>query len=393
MDVFDKCVRRRDIELASKDLPFYRPIEKRLPGGEVLVDGRAVLMAGSNDYLALSGDPRLQAAAVEAIRGLGTGNSGSRALNGTLALHEKLEEELAGFLGHEAAMVVSTGYQANLALSPLFGPDDVLFADRHVHASLVEAVRLGQARFRRYRHNDAADLARMLATADPSAGRLILTEGMFSTTGDLCDLPAISDLARRHGARVVLDGAHDIGLLGTYGGGVAEDIAVDVQTLTFSKCFGTIGGAVTGSRRVIDYLRYHARAALFSASLPAACTAAALAALDIIRGEPERRWRVLAAAERLRAGLAELGFAVVPGRTPTIPLHIGDTPLCLRAWAELLDEGIFTNAMIPPSVPEGRALIRLSVTADHGDAHLERVLDAVAAVGRRLNLIACAGAR
>lgn len=392
-DAFSKCRLPQEAEAlhASGVYPFYVPIEERLGGGEVMVRGRRVLMAGSNDYLALADDPRLKAAGADALRRLGAGNSGSRVLNGTLTLHENLECELAEFLGHEATMVVSTGYQANLTLSPLFGPHDVLLADRHIHASLVEAIRLGQARLRRYRHNDMAQLGHLLETADPAAGSLILTEGMFSVGGDLCDLPGIAELTGRYGARVILDSAHDVGLLGAGGRGAAEhhdlQSAVDVQTLTFSKCFGTLGGAVAGPRHVIDYLRHSARAALFSASLPPACTAAALAALDIIRTEPERRRAVLTTAERLRSGLTALGFAIPPGGTPTVPLQVGDALLCCRFWAELLDEGILANVMLPPSVPEGKALIRISVTAAHTDAQVDRLLSAVAAVAGRINTI------
>ncbi|GAA1678165.1 pyridoxal phosphate-dependent aminotransferase family protein [Nonomuraea maheshkhaliensis] len=389
-DPFSKCRLPDEIEalIAPGVYPFYVPVEERPGGGEAVVGGRRVLMAGSNDYLALSGDPRLKEAGVRALRLLGAGNSGSRALNGTLALHQRLEAELAAFLDHEAAMVVSTGYQANLALSALFGPRDLLLADRDIHASLIDAARLGLAPLRRFRHNDLEQLERLLEEADPAAGVLVLTEGMFSVGGDLCDLPGIAKLAERHGARVVLDSAHDLGLLGPGGRGAAEHFglqpAVDVQTLTFSKCFGTLGGAVAGPGHVIGYLRHSARAALFSASLPPACTASALAALDVVRTEPERRQAVLASAERLRSGLAALGFAIPPGGTPTVSLRVGDAMTCCRFWSGLLEEGVLANAMLPPGVPEGRALIRLSVTAAHTGAQVDRILDAVSTVATRL---------
>ncbi|MEQ4725703.1 aminotransferase class I/II-fold pyridoxal phosphate-dependent enzyme [Nonomuraea sp. B19D2] len=393
LDAFSKCRPRPDQQfiVESGTYPYYRPITERLENGEVVIGGRAVLMAGSNDYLALSNDPRLKSAAVDALGRHGVGNSGSRLLNGSLALHEELEAELADFLEMEAALVVSTGYQANLALGALFAHNDVVYVDRYIHASLVDATQLGQASVARYQHNDIGHLERLLETAGPDKGRLILSEGMFSTDGDLCDLPGIVRLARAHGARLILDGAHDVGLLGAGGRGAAEHFgqlaAVDVQTLTFSKCFGTLGGAVAGSRRVIDYLRHHARPAVFSASLPSGCVAAARAALHIIRTEPERRLRVMAAAERLRADLAALGFATAPGITPAIAIQVGDTLLCARLWKELLNEGVYTNAMVPPGVPRGKALIRLSVTAAHTDAHLARIVDACAAAGRRLGLI------
>jgi 7-keto-8-aminopelargonate synthetase-like enzyme len=267
-----------------------------------------------------------------------------------------------------------------------------VYADRYIHASLTAATQLGQARVVRYRHNDIGHLEQLLKEAGRDEGGLILSEGMFSTDGDLSDLPGIVRLARSHGARLILDTAHDAGLLGAGGRGAAEHFglqaAVDVQTLTFSKCFGTLGGAVAGPRHVIDYLRHHAQPAVFSASLPAACVAAARAALHIIRTEPERRLRVLAAAERLRADLAALGFATAPGITPAIAIQAGDTLLCARLWKELLNEGVYTNAMVPPATPGGKAVIRLSVTAEHTDAHLTRIADACAAAGRRLGLIA-----
>ncbi|MEV0829536.1 aminotransferase class I/II-fold pyridoxal phosphate-dependent enzyme [Nonomuraea rubra] len=391
-DPFSKCRLPEAEALAASGLyPYYLPVEERPGGGEVVVGGRRVLMAGSNDYLALADDPRLKEAGAEALRRLGAGNSGSRVLNGTLALHETLERELAAFLGHEAAMVVSTGYQANLALSALFGPRDVLYADRRIHASLIDAARLGQAALRRFRHNDMTQLAGMLEAADPAAGAIVLTEGMFSVGGDLCDLPGITKLAARHGARVVLDSAHDAGLLGAGGRGAAEhhglQSAVDVQTVTFSKCFGTLGGAVAGPYHVVHYLRHSARSALFSASLPPACTAAALAALDIVRTEPERRRAVMCNAERLRSGLVALGFGIAPGGTPTVSLRVGDRLTCCRFWAGLLEEGVLANVMLPPAVPEGEALIRLSVTAAHTGGQVDRILGAVASVAGRLGLL------
>ncbi|MCK2221978.1 aminotransferase class I/II-fold pyridoxal phosphate-dependent enzyme [Actinomadura sp. ATCC 31491] len=393
-DAFAKCQLPPEAEsLTSLRLyPFYRPVAERFGDGEVLVEGRRVLMAGSNDYLALAEHPRVKEAGVGALRRLGAGNSGSRVLNGTLALHEELEAELARFLGHEAAMVVTTGYQANLALAPLFGPRDVLYADRHAHASLIEAARLGGSPLRRFRHNDVAHLGEMLAADDPELGRLIVTEGMFSVTGDLCDLPAIAGLATAHGARLIVDSAHDLGLLGATGQGAGEQLGhqdtIDVQTLTFSKCLGTTGGAVAGPARIIGYLRHRARAALFSASLPAACAAAALASLRIVREEPERRRRVLEHARRLRDGLAGHGFTLPPGDTPTVPIEIGDPVTCCRFWTALLEEGVLANAMLPPAVPEGRSLIRVSVTAAHTEAQVDRLLEALATVADRLGPIA-----
>ncbi|GAA2628551.1 pyridoxal phosphate-dependent aminotransferase family protein [Actinomadura fulvescens] len=385
--MFAKCRdwRLMDEAVAMGVYPYYRPIEMPAGAGEVVVGGRRVVMAGSSDYLALSGDARVRAAAVAAIERLGVGTGGSRLTNGTLALHEELEGRLARFLGHEAAMVVTTGFQANLALSALFGPADEVLADGHVHASLIDAARQGRARLRRFRHNDLGHLARLLERGQADAGRLVLSEGLFSATGDVCDLPGIVKLAERHRVRLCLDIAHDVGVLGAGGRGAAERFglqsAVDVYTVAFSKGLGGLGGAITGPEPVINYLRHHARAMLFSTSLPPASAAAALAGLGIIEAEPERRRRVLAHAARLSTELAALGLAGVgPGDTPIIAVPVGDAVRCMRLCSTLLDEGVFTLAMIPPSVPEGRSLIRLTVTAAHTDDHIDRILDAFAVV-------------
>jgi 8-amino-7-oxononanoate synthase len=393
LDAFDRCRLHDDFQPVTElgAYPYYRPVEERLATGEVVVGGRVLVAAGSNDYLGLSADPRLKEAACQAIRALGTGTSGSRLVNGSLALHERLEGRLAAFLGQEAAMVTPTGFLANLALSALVGPRDTVLADQLIHASLIDAVRLSRARLRRYRHNDLGHLERLLAGCDPAGAGLIITEGMFSTTGTLCDLPGTAALARRHGARLVLDGAHDIGLLGPGGRGAAEHHgllpAVDLHTMAFSKCFGTTGGAVAGPEQIMVYLRHHARSMVFSAALSPSSTAAALAALDIVETEPERRHRALAAAARLRADLAGLGFGTGASQTTIIPVHVGDVVLCCRLWRELFEEGVFATAMVPPSVPDGQALIRVSTTALHTDAQLDRIASAFAAAGRRLGLI------
>ncbi|NJP96755.1 pyridoxal phosphate-dependent aminotransferase family protein [Nonomuraea sp. FMUSA5-5] len=393
LDVFDRCRLHDDVQPVTEmgAYPYYHPAEERLADGRVRVHGRVLVSVGSNDYLGLSADPRLKDAACRAVRSLGTGTSGSRMANGSLTLHETLEGRLATFLGQESAMVTPTGFLANLVLSALVGPRDTVLADQLIHASLIDAVRLARARLRRYRHNDLDRLEHLLRECDPAGGALILTEGMFSTTGTLCDLPGTAALARRHGVRLILDGAHDIGLIGPGGRGAAEHYglgsAVDLHTLAFSKCFGTTGGAVAGPEQIILYLRHQARSMVYSAALSPASTAAALAALDIIEHEPERRHRALAAAARLRADLTGLGYETGDSPTTIIPVHVGDLVLCCRLWRELFDEGVFTTAMVPPAVPDGQALIRVSTTALHTDPQLDQVAAAFAAAGRRLGLI------
>ncbi|CAL9546950.1 8-amino-7-oxononanoate synthase [Streptomyces sp. enrichment culture] len=386
-DVFGKersALHRLVAQSASR--PYYRPLTAR--GAEVELDGRTVVMAGCNDYLGLSADPRVTEAAARALRRYGVSCSGSRVLNGTLALHEELEGRLAAFVGGEAALVTTTGFQANLALAALLDERDAVFADMSNHASLVDAVRLGGAAHHRYRHRDLGHLGRLLAASEPGRGRLIVTDGMFSMEGDLCPLPGIVELARRHGARLVVDGAHDIGLLGARGRGVSEHFGligeVDLVTGTLSKCFGSVGGMLVGPASVVEHLRHSARSVLFSAAMPPASAAAALASLRIIESEPERRRRVFGHARRLLAGLRSLGWDTGDSTTPVVPVYVGDSRLCLRVWQELLDAGVFTNAVVAPAVARNRALIRVTPQAVHTDDHISRVLDAFARVRRGL---------
>ncbi|GAB2902623.1 aminotransferase class I/II-fold pyridoxal phosphate-dependent enzyme [Streptomyces mayteni] len=380
-DIFDKKPIAVIGEMAETGVsPYYRTAEPN------------AVMAGCNDYLGLATDPRLVEAAATATARYGTSCSGSRILNGTLPLHEELEARLAAFLGCEAALVTTTGFQANLAVGTLLGPADAAFSDMANHASLVDGVQLGQGTRFRYRHGDLAHLRRLLAAADPAAGKLIVTDGMFSMEGDLCPLPGLRELADRYGARLVVDGAHDIGLLGARGSGVAEHFglpdAVDLYSGTFSKCFGSLGGLLAGPARIVEYLRYSARPVLFSAAMSPASAAAALTALDIIETEPARRERVFDHAERLHNGLRALGFATDPSITPVVPVHVGRTRPCLRMWQALHDAGVHTNAVVAPAVPRGRALIRVTPQATHTDEQITRILDAFATCGRRLGLVA-----
>ncbi|MGW7516185.1 aminotransferase class I/II-fold pyridoxal phosphate-dependent enzyme [Streptomyces sp. NPDC054796] len=389
-DIFDKHLPSLARDMTGEGpRPFYRAMASG--DGEALVEGVRVVMTACNDYLGLSGDPRVTAAAAKALDLYGTSCSGSRLVCGTLPEHEELESRLAAFLGCDEAIVTTTGFQANLALTPLFGAGDLVFSDMANHASLVDAIRLGAAGKRLYRHSDMEHLAAELSQADPGAGKAIVTDGLFSMEGDLCRLPELHALARRHGARLIVDGAHDIGLLGAGGRGVAEHFglpdAVDLRTGTLSKCFGSIGGVLAGPADVIGYLRYTARPVIFSASMPPAALAAALASLEIIQAEPERRTRAFELAARLNEGLRELGFDTGESATPIVPVHIGDAGLCGRMWQEVLDEGVFTHAVVAPAVPHGQALIRLSLQATHTEEHLDRILDAFAAAGRRLGMI------
>ena len=392
-DLFSKCSEWKDYRLARATglYPYFRAIEQS-DGTEVTVDGRRLVMAGSNNYLGLSSDPRVKEAATAATRRFGSTCSGSRLLNGTLELHERLEQRLATFLGKEAAVVVSTGFQANLAaLSALLGRHDVVFSDRGNHASLVDGIRLSFGQERKYRHGDLAQLAELLEKSPPDHGKLIVTDGVFSMEGDVCPLPGIVDLARKHGARVMVDDAHGMGVLGMAGRGTAEHFGlereVDLVMGTFSKSFASLGGVLAGSFEVINYVKHKSRPIIFSASMTPAAAAAALAALEIVEAEPARRARLLDIAEHMHNGLRALGFDTGVSVTPVVPVLVGDQVRCFRFWKALFEAGVFANPVIPPAVENGRALIRTSFQATHTDAQLDQVLGAFERVGRKLDVI------
>ncbi|MEU4423401.1 pyridoxal phosphate-dependent aminotransferase family protein [Actinoplanes sp. NPDC024001] len=369
---------------------YFRSMAARTGDSHAVIDGRKVMLAGSNDYLGLSTHPAVIEAAVNAARRLGTSAGGSRALSGTLDLHGELEERIAAFLGQEAAVVTTTGFQANLALSALLGRSDIAFLDARVHASLLEAARLGWGRVRRYRHLDTAHLRELLAAAPDDAGRLVVTDGMFSMDGDVADLRALRDAADDFGAKLIVDAAHDMGVLGNRGAGLAEHCEVedglDLITATFSKAFASIGGVLAGPAGNVHYLRSNARSILFSAALPPASAAAALAALTVVETEPERRTRTLDLAEGLHNGLRTLGFDTRPSTTPIVPVRFADLAAGGAFWAALFRAGVFTNLVAAPAIPGGGAMLRLTLTANHDETHLATVLEAFDTAGRRLGV-------
>ena len=388
-DVLDRA-RRFTVtrELRRRGLyPFFQAIEEDA-GPVVRVDGRQLVMLGSNDYLGLSKHPRVRAAAADAIARWGTSCTGSRLLNGSRTIHEELEERLARFLGAEAAVVFATGYQACAGtLSALLGPKDTAVADELAHASLIDGVRLGRARLRRFRHNDAGDLARALACCNgDGGGRLIVVDGVYSMEGDLADLPAIAGQARCAPARLVVDDAHGLGTVGPGGRGTAAAFglgaAVDVTLITFSKALASVGGAAAGPEAVIELIRHTARPMLFSASLPPVCAAAAGAALSVIEEEPGRRRRLERNARFWRRGLRALGFEVAPAGGPIVPLRVGDESATLAFWRALVERGLFVNVALFPAAPRERPLLRTSVIAGHSLRHLERALEIVEAALR-----------
>ncbi len=393
-DIFDKALSftRADEAMAAGMYPYFKPITEH-NCGTVVVDDREMIITGSNDYLGLTQDPRLGEAAAGTFEGYGTSCTGSRFLTGTLALHEELERRLADFMGAEAVLTFSTGYLGSLSvLSALAGRQDILYFDRENHASLYDGARLSHGTLRKYQHNNLEDLERLLARdADRPGGRLIVTDGVFSMSGHIADLPGIVRLARKYGARVVVDDAHATGVLGKNGRGTAEHFGladeIDLVIGTFSKSFASVGGFVSGPEAVVKYVKHHARPFIFTAAPPAMQVAVTLRALEIMETEPRHRERVLENAAGLRQGINELGFDTLASRAQIVPVLIGPDELTVAFWRALWDAGIFTTPALPPGVPANRSLIRTSVNSNHTLEQIEHVVEAFAAVGRRLDII------
>ena len=370
--------------------PFFIPLDNA-EGTEATVDGKRLIMIGSNNYLGLTTHPKVREAAIAAIREFGPSCTGSRFLNGTLALHEKLEERLARFVGMEKALVFSTGYQTNLGtLSALVGRGDVIIGDRENHASLVDGARLAFGRLLRFRHNDMSDLERILRSVPPTAGKLVVVDGVFSMSGEVAPLPDIVSLCQKYGARLMVDDAHGLGTMGQGHGTVAHfglTDKVDLIMGTFSKSFASIGGFIAGEESTIHWIKHTARSLIFSASLPAPNVAAVLAALDVIAAEPERVDRVNAIAARMRHGYRELGFDVGKSETPIVPIFIGDQMKTMQLWKGLFDAGVYTNVALPPAVPADASILRTSYMATHTDAQMEHVLEVFARQGAKYGII------
>ncbi|HXF59918.1 MAG TPA: pyridoxal phosphate-dependent aminotransferase family protein [Candidatus Saccharimonadales bacterium] len=371
--------------------PYFLPIAQN-HGTEVTIDGRRIIMAGSNNYLGLTKHPKVMAAAEDALRRFGTSNNGSRFLNGTLEMHVQLEERLAKFTGKEAALVYSTGYLTNLgSISALMDKGDVVIMDKEAHACIVDGARLSPADVKRFKHNDVRDLKRVLGTIPAKAGKLIVVDGLYSMEGDIAPLPDILRVAKEYHARVLVDDAHGFGVLGERGAGASEAFGVEDQVDlvmgTFSKSFASLGGFIAGPRAVMDYLRHHARALIFSASVTPASAAAALAALDIIESEPQLRVRLRQISDKMRNGFQAMGLEVGTGvGTPIVPIFIGDRVKTMQAWRRILDRGVFVNAIVVPAVQPGRDLLRTSYMATHEDHQLDTILKIVKEVDAEMDL-------
>jgi 8-amino-7-oxononanoate synthase len=396
VDIFEKCYsyQAANIVRAAGVYPYFHPIQTA-PGDEVVIDGQKCVMIGSNNYLGLVNHPKVKEAAANAVKKYGSGCTGSPFLNGTLDLHLELQDKLAKFVNAEAALVFSTGFQTNLGtISALAGKNDALVIDRQVHACIVDGCRLSYGKTYKFAHNDMEDLDRVLANLRNNHSRggiMIVVDGVFSMEGDIIDLPSLVNVAEKHEARVMIDDAHSIGVLGRTGAGTAEHFGlqdrVDLAMGTFSKSFASQGGFIASKREVIDYIKHFGRALMFSASITPASAAAVLAALEIIQDEPERRERLWKNTLRMQRELKALGYDTGNTATPIIPLVIGEDMACFAFWKALFDNGVFTNPVVSPAVPPGRALIRTSYTATHTSEQLDRVLDVMARVGRKKGLI------
>ena len=396
MDLFTKCYEftRADEIKALGYYPYFRPIEEN-EGPVVQIEGKKVIMAGSNNYLGLTAHPKVKEAAIKAIEKYGTGCSGSRYLTGTLDLHIELEKRLAQFLNKEAVLLFSTGYQTAQGIIPtLVQRGEFVVSDKDNHACIVAGNLMAKgatAEFVRYKHNDMNDLERVIKKLPPDAGKLVVSDGVFSTGGEIVELEKLNKIAKQYGARILIDDAHAVGVIGKGGRGTASEFnlenEVDLTMGTFSKTFASLGGFVAGEAKAINYIKHHSAALIFSASPTPASVAAALAALDILEAHPELVSKLINNANKMRKGLKEAGFTIIDGRTAIVPVIVGDDELAFKMWRMLYDAGVFVNVFISPGVPPGKQMMRTSYMASHEDKHLDAILEIFKDTGKKLGLI------
>jgi 8-amino-7-oxononanoate synthase len=394
MDLFKKCQATiREVERARQlgIYPYFTPIES-VQDHRVQIDGREFIMIGSNGYLGLASDHRLKEAALNAIKKYGTTCSGSRFLNGTLDIHVKLEKDLAHFFQKDLAIVFSTGFQSCLGIiSAITNKDDFILLDRQDHASIMDGSRLSFAQIKKYKHNDIEDLDRLLGGLPANKPKLIVVDGVFSMEGDMANLPEIVRLKKKYGARLMVDDAHGIGVLGKNGRGTCEHFGVldevDLIMGTFSKSFAALGGFVAGPEDAVTHIKHTARSFIFSASMTPPSVASAQAALEVIKTEPERRERLWKITHRILSGFQNMGFNTGNSATPVIPVIIGENERCFAFWKSLYDNRIFANPVISPATPPGRALIRTTYMATHTKEDIDIVLEVFRKCGRAFGLI------
>lgn len=396
--LFEKCYSftRADEVKKAGIYPYFNPIEDS-EGPEVHMNGKKVVMAGSNNYLGLTSHPKVKEAAIAAINKYGTSCSGSRYLTGTIDLHNELETKLAKFVGKEAALLFSTGYQAGQGvIAPLVGRHDYILSDKDNHASIQTSNMLAKGTYGteilRYHHNDMADLEKRLnQIKDKEGAKFIVTDGVFSTFGDIPDLPKIVELAKAHGAQLLVDDAHAFGVIGKGGRGTASEFGldneVDLIVCTFSKTLASLGGFVAGEERVINYLKHHSPALIFSASPTPASVAAAIAALDILIEHPELVKQLNDNADYVRQGLISMGYNVFPSRTAIVSILIDSDTKGFQLWKGLYEAGVFVNVFVPPAAPAGVAMMRNSFMASHKKEHLDVILDKYHQIGKQLEII------
>lgn len=395
-DLFKKCY---DFTLADEVkalgiYPFFHPIEET-EGPVVSFAGRQLIMAGSNNYLGLTADERVKEASIKAIKKYGTSCSGSRYMTGTVDLHLELEEKLAVFFEKERCLLFSTGYQTGQGIIPtIVQRGEYVICDKENHASLVAAsiMAVGQsAKFLRFSHNSMEDLERVLQTIPDDAGILIVADGVFSVSGEIVELPRLVELAKKYGARVLLDDAHAVGVIGRDGRGTPSEFnlvdQVDLMMGTFSKTFGSLGGYVVGERDVIDFIKHNASSLIFSASPTPASVAAVLTSLEILKNEPELIERLIVNTDYVRQGLAAEGFNLMPSRTAIVSVIIGDQMKTMVFWKKLFDAGVYVNAFIRPGVMPGHEALRTSFMASHEKEHLDKVVTEFSTIGRELGVI------
>jgi 8-amino-7-oxononanoate synthase len=393
LGIFDKCYEftRADEAIAMGIYPFFTPIQE-VSGTIVKVDGKEMIMVGSNNYLGLLDHPKVQKAARDAVDRYGVATCGSRFLNGTLDIHVELEEKLAQFMKKEAALTFSTGFQTNQGIiSTLICRGDAVVTDRMIHASIIDACRLSYGDVYKYKHNDMADLEKQLSSIGNDISTMIVVDGVFSMEGDLANLPDIVTLAKKYNAKTMVDEAHGIGVMGKNGRGTAEHFGVedeiDIIMGTFSKSFASLGGMVVGDKKVISYIKHFARSLIFSASITPASVATVLATLDIIQKEPERRERLWEITKKMKSGFQSMGYDTGPTESPVIPVYIRNDELTFMLWKLLRENGIFTNPVVYPAVPKGEALIRTSYSANHSDEELDTVLGVFEKCGKQLGIL------